>query len=88
MNVFFTSRFHKDISKLVDENLLERIALTIEEIENAEKLSSISNIKKMKGFLGYFRIRIGDYRLGIYVEKGDIYTQRFAHRKDIYDIFP
>jgi mRNA interferase RelE/StbE len=88
MNVLFTAKFNKDISKLTDDDLLERIALVIEDLENAQSLSNVSNVKKMKGYSGYFRIRIGDYRLGIYVEKNDIYIQRLAHRKNIYDIFP
>ncbi len=88
MNVLFTARFHKDISKITDDDLLERVALVIEDLENAHNLSIISNVKKMKGYSGYFRIRIGDYRLGIYLKKGSIFIQRFAHRKNIYDIFP
>jgi mRNA interferase RelE/StbE len=60
----------------------------IEGLEDAQNLSLVANVKKMKGYSGYFRIRIGDYRLGVYIEKNDIFIQRFAHRKNIYDIFP
>jgi mRNA interferase RelE/StbE len=88
MNVLFTAKFNKDISKIADDDLLERIAEVIEDLENALSLSLVANVKKMKGYSGYYRIRIGDYRLGIYVEKNTIFIKRFAHRKNIYDIFP
>jgi mRNA interferase RelE/StbE len=43
----------------------------------------------LTGFKNYYRLRIGEYRLGF--EKIDENTLRFiliAHRKDIYKIFP
>ena len=88
MNVLFSEKFSKDIGKILEEDLLERIALVIEDLENAPKLSLVANVRKMSGYSGYFRIRIGDYRLGIYVDKNDVHIHRFAHRKRIYDIFP
>ena len=88
MNVLFSAKFNKDISKIVENDLSERVALVIEDLENAPKLSSVANVRKMSGYSGYFRIRIGDYRLGIYVDNDDVYLHRFAHRKKIYNIFP
>jgi mRNA interferase RelE/StbE len=43
----------------------------------------------LTGFKNYYRLRIGEYRLGF--EKIDENTIRFiliAHRKDIYKLFP
>ena len=42
----------------------------------------------MKGFKNAFRIRVGDYRIGVLIEKDTIKFGRIALRKDIYDIFP
>ncbi|MBP1468695.1 type II toxin-antitoxin system RelE/ParE family toxin [Candidatus Chloroploca sp. M-50] len=36
----------------------------------------------------YYRIRIGDYRLGLFVEDDTITVVRFLHRRDIYRYFP
>jgi mRNA interferase RelE/StbE len=61
----------------------------IEKMEDAGKLDDLSNVKKLTGFTNYYRIKLGDYRLGF--EKIDHETIRllqFAHRKDIYNIFP
>ena len=88
MNVLFTSKFSKDLDKINDDNLLEKVSNVVEELEAALKLFDISNVKKMKGFKDYYRIKIGYYRMGIYLEKDTIYIQRLVHRKDIYSVFP
>lgn len=62
----------------------ERIARVIEDIENADKLSDIKNLKKMKSY----RIRIGNYRLGFYFENNTVELARIVLRKDIYRYFP
>jgi len=41
---------------------------------------------KVKG--KYFRIRIGEYRLGLKEERGMLILLRFMHRKEIYKYFP
>jgi mRNA interferase RelE/StbE len=57
--------------------------------EAANSLSDVANVKKMQGFKTFYRIRIGDYRMGVELE--DTSTLRFIvvlHRKDIYKKFP
>ena len=51
-------------------------------------LARIFSLKKMKGFKNAFRVRIGNYRMGILIEKDTVKIARIALRKDIYDIFP
>ncbi|WP_202218315.1 type II toxin-antitoxin system RelE/ParE family toxin [Okeania sp. KiyG1] len=46
------------------------------------------NIKKLKGEEEYYRIRVGDYRLGIKVNDGIVFFVRILHRKEIYRYFP
>ncbi|MCA9917044.1 MAG: type II toxin-antitoxin system RelE/ParE family toxin [Anaerolineales bacterium] len=42
----------------------------------------------MQGYESYFRIRLGDYRIGIEVENQTVIFVRILHRKDIYRRFP
>jgi hypothetical protein len=49
MKVKFRERFEKDLKKISDQKILLQIKCIILEIEKAEKLSQISNIKKLKG---------------------------------------
>lgn len=78
----------KDLSKISDKTTLKKLRSTIIKLQNAKDLSEISNLKKLKGSQSYFRIRIGDYRLGIVHENNEIEIIRLLHRKDIYRYFP
>ena len=69
--------------------LKKRIGEIIVTAEKANSIHSILNLKKMEGFKNYYRIRAGDYRIGVELENDS--TLRFiivADRKDIYKKFP
>ena len=81
--------FEKSLEKIKNKSLYQKIEKAIIECENARNLAELSNIKKLTGYKYYYRLRIGEYRLG--VEKISDDTLRFiiiAHRKDIYKLFP
>ena len=78
----------RDVKKIRDKSLLVKLALIIENIRNAKKLSDIEHLKNLKGYHNYYRIKSGDYRLGLIFENGELYLLRFMHRKDIYRYFP
>ena len=88
MKVFVDRSFELDISEIVNQKLLARIADIIEHIEDCNSLSEIPNIKKLKGTNDCFRIRIGDYRIGLRAKSDEIKLIRFLNRKDIYKKFP
>jgi len=88
MHAEFTSRFSKDLDKLNQAFVKKDIAAVIEEVEKAVDLSGIKNIKKLKGHTNAYRIRIGDYRIGLFIENNTVEFIRVAHRKDIYRVFP
>jgi mRNA interferase RelE/StbE len=71
-----------------ESKIKKRLLDLIEQINIADDLSNISGLKKIEGYPGYFRIRIGDYRLGIKVTENVIEMIRFLHRKEIYRRFP
>ena len=82
-------KLDKDLEHIKqDKKLLLKLKLVIDEIEHADNLFNIQHIKKIKGFKTYYRIRIGEYRLGIELE-GDVLTLiRLLPRKDFYKKFP
>lgn len=89
MKTAFKKSFLKDLKKLRDKKLKQSIVEVIEQVEAATDLSGIKNLKKMEGFSIYYRIRIGDYRIGLQLENNDlVYFVAFSHRKDIYRNFP
>ena len=88
MKVIVLRQFQKDLQKLGSTQLNNEVLNLIEQMEGARSIRELSNVKKMKGFSNYYRVRIGDYRVGCLVEKNTIELMRLAHRKEIYAIFP
>ncbi len=88
MKIKIEKSFDKDINKIRDKKTLQKIKDIIFRIENAKNLSEIGDIKKITGYQSYYRIKIGDYRLGIEVMCEEAMLMRFLHRKDIYKYFP
>jgi mRNA interferase RelE/StbE len=88
MNVEFRKSFEKDLNNLRDESLLQRIQAVIEEVEAAENLGDVNNLKKLKADGNYYRIRVGDYRIGMAVNENIVIFVRVLHRKEVYRYFP
>jgi mRNA interferase RelE/StbE len=77
----------------IDVKTRERIEkLVFEKIPGLEASSSLfgtHNVKAMRGYPSYFRIRFGHYRIGFRLEGDRALTfYRVKHRKDIYRVFP
>jgi len=88
MKISITKAFEKDIAKISDASLGEKVLGVIHALKTASRLSEIKNLKKLKGEGDYFRIRVGQYRIGLKLEQETVYLLRFMSRKDIYKYFP
>lgn len=88
MKVKIDKSFEKDTDKIKDRKLLVKVAKCIEHVAAANSLIQINNLKKLSGFDNYYRIKIGDYRLGIFIRANEARFERFLHRKDIYRYYP
>jgi mRNA interferase RelE/StbE len=87
--VEYTKRFLKELSRLPKEIQTQAEKIVFEELlkDNPFKLGYL---ERMSGYPNKYKIRIGNYRIGITIDKTDklLICQRIAHRKDIYRIFP
>ena len=89
MKVTYTKKFLKDLKDLNSTDVYEKICiLVLEEIPNTEDLSTIANLSKLKGDDTAYRIRVGDYRIGFFMEDNEIVMSRVLHRSEIYRYFP
>ena len=88
MNVQFKSSFARDLKKIREKELKTQVVEVIRHVERANSLQEISELKKLKGGERYYRIRIGDYRIGLMLEQDTVLFVRFLHRKDLYRYFP
>ena len=88
MKVLYEKSFLKDITKIKDKKVLNRISDTIGMVKTMRDLKTLPNVKKINGHPSAFRIRIGDYRLGFFYENETVIFPRFLNRKNIYNYFP
>jgi mRNA interferase RelE/StbE len=88
MLISFRERFEKDIDNISDTDVLSAITEIIELTEKATKPQEIKNLKKLKGDRKAFRIRIGNYRIGIYIINNVVEFTRVLPRDKIYRFFP
>ena len=88
MKTGFKASFLKAIKKIEDNQLKSDIANAIRNVESAENLKQIHQLKKLKGYKQYYRIKIGNYRIGIKLEAETIFFVDIDHRRNIYRIFP
>ena len=85
----YTKHFLKELAELPDE-LQKRVEkIVFEELMDANPFE-LRYIEKLTGYKAKYKVRIGDYRIGLTIDKVEkiITCCRIAHRKDIYKIFP
>ncbi len=78
----------RDLKKIQDEALRRRVKEAIEKVEAAETLRELPNLTKLSGTSGFYRIHVGNYRIGIAVEGDEVEFIRCLPRRDIYRYFP
>jgi mRNA interferase RelE/StbE len=88
MIVLIDKSFEKDTNKITEKHIRKKIAICILNVKEANNLKEIGNLEKLKGFNIEYRIKIGDYRIGLIIENKKVTFIRFLHRKDIYRYFP
>lgn len=88
MKVIVARQFEKDTEKELNKPLQIRLAILIEELQQLPSLSDIKNVKKLKGYKNAYRIKMGEYRIGFFLETDTIRLSRVMHRKEIYRYFP
>ena len=87
--VEYKKRLLKELSKL-PEGIQAQAEKIVFESLICENPHDLGYLEQMRGFPGKYKIRIGQYRIGLIIDKQnkEIVCCRIAHRKDIYRIFP
>jgi mRNA interferase RelE/StbE len=89
MEVHYRQSFLRDIKKLKKHRIYDEIVdLAFTTLPGIMTLRELTNIKIMKGHSNRYRIRIGDYRMGIEIHGSMIEIVRALHRRDFYRYFP
>ncbi len=88
MNLQFRSSFLKDIKKLKHGKTVNLIHSVIENCEKAVTISDIKNCEPLHSRGKFFKLKYGQYRFGIFVDKGTVEFLKFGTRQNFYDDFP
>lgn len=84
------SSFLKDLKKLPKEVQIEIKNIIANQLKTCNSITDIKHLKPMSGYKGFYRIRAGNYRIGLYHDKqlASIILIAIANRRDIYKQFP
>ena len=78
MIVEFNKHFLKDLDKINQVSIKKDISEIITAVTQASIPSEIKNLKKLKGHSSAYRIRSGDYRIGIFIENNVVEFNRIG----------
>ncbi|MBL1208340.1 MAG: type II toxin-antitoxin system RelE/ParE family toxin [Geminocystis sp. GBBB08] len=75
---------------VLPNDIQSRIELIVFNQLETENPFELGYLNKMKGYKDKYKIRVGDYRIGLTIDKTNqtIICQRVTHRREIYQIFP
>jgi mRNA interferase RelE/StbE len=88
--VFTAAGFPKELARLprkIRERVHEFVFQVLVESKNP---FDITNLDKLRGPGSFYKVRFGNYRLGLEIvkEKKQVHVLRVLHRRDIYRHFP
>jgi mRNA interferase RelE/StbE len=82
-------RFLKDLATLPARTREEIELFVFETLPACSSLERIGTVERMQGHKGFYKVRFGDYRVGLRVETGgSVEVMVVAHRREIYRLFP
>jgi len=89
MKIDYEKRFLKELFKLKDKKVKEEVEkFVFNELPLFNSLSDAQKIEKMSGYKEYYKVRFGNYRVGIKKENELIVIKTIKHRREIYKFFP
>ena len=88
MKIEYAASFERDLRGIKEQSTRRQLGQTLEALKVAADLREAANVKKLQGGENFYRIRVGEYRIGAVLTGDSLVLVRFLHRKDIYRYFP
>lgn len=89
MTFSFSKDFFKQLKKANNAGLNKAVLKLTEELPHVENITDLTGIKKLRGHSEAYRLRLGKYRLGFYLEEQNhIFFAAVAKREIFYRSFP
>ena len=88
MKVKYRKKFLKELSLIPKTQRAKIEHFVFKSLPSAGSLHQLGVIEQMKGYPLCFKVRFGQYRIGLRMEDDAIVLEKALHRKDIYRHFP
>jgi mRNA interferase RelE/StbE len=89
VKILYSKAFAKDLEAVSrNPGVKKKLLKLIEIVKTINSINEIQNSKKIEGYDRYYRVRLGDYRLGLKLSGNTIEFVRILHRREIYRRFP
>lgn len=99
MRAVIRKSFERDVTKFIRkeksrsaarrlEQTIDELTSSIESTSPSQSIFQSSNVKKLSKGADCYRVRVGDYRIGLRVVGDAVEFVRLLHRRDFYSDFP
>jgi len=88
MRLVFRKEFIKGLNGIRDPELADDVEHALEELACSTEISAVPSIKKLQGHQDLYRVRVGDYRIGLRHSGSTVTVVCIYHRSEVYSHFP
>jgi len=88
MQITYRKKFLKELVGIPPKHRQKIERFVFEHFPKSRTIFSSHKIERLKGYPGYYKIRFGDYRVGLKILGDNVVFERVLHRKDIYRFYP
>lgn len=88
MKVEYSRKFLKELAAVPSDIRSKIESFVFEELVSTSSIYEMGKVEKMKGYDGFYKVRFGNYRLGLVVANEMITVKTVMHRREIYKFFP
>ncbi len=88
MEISYNKKFLKQLAKIPEPYRSNIESFVFNKIQTFETPFHSERIQKLKGYDIFYKIRFGEYRVGLRIESNNLTFERALHRKEIYKYYP
>ena len=87
MRLIISKEYLKNL-RGVSTTVQKQAAEALDNLKNAPTFSAILHFEPIIGHKGYYRLRIGQYRIGLRWDGEKFFAERIGPRGDVYKVYP
>ncbi|MEI6333930.1 MAG: type II toxin-antitoxin system RelE/ParE family toxin [Methylococcaceae bacterium] len=88
MEVSYSKKFLKQLADVPGKTRVKIENFALNELISVFSVSSLGKVEKMQGYDGFYKVRFGNYRVGLVIQNETITVKTVMHRREIYKFFP